>query len=132
VQHVQLHGVAAAVDGVLAGRVPVHLPQPVRHAVHHHAARVAVEPHHDVVAAVDQGRGGGAVAPAEAAAAVGDPGDGVREADGRLQAAVGAGGPLPPDQAPPRWPVAGVAPVAELPVVVFGKRARHRNEVIRR
>ena len=45
VQHVQLQGVPAAVDGVLARRVPVHLPELVRHAVDHHAARVAVEPH---------------------------------------------------------------------------------------
>jgi len=45
VQHVQLQCVPAAVDGVLARRVPVHLPEPVRHAVDHHAARVRVEPH---------------------------------------------------------------------------------------
>ena len=59
VQHVQLQVVPAAVDGVLARGVPVHLPQRVRLAVDHHPAGVAVEPHHDVVAAVDEGGGGG-------------------------------------------------------------------------
>nr|ACR35948.1 unknown [Zea mays] len=44
VHHLQLQGVPAPVDGVLARRVPVHLPEPVRHAVDHHAAGVAVEP----------------------------------------------------------------------------------------
>ena len=45
VHQVQLHVVAAAADGVLAGRVPVQLPQVVRRAVDHQAPGVALEHH---------------------------------------------------------------------------------------
>ena len=45
VHQVQLHVVAAVADGVLAGRVPVQLPQVVRRAVDHQAPGVALEHH---------------------------------------------------------------------------------------
>lgn len=45
VHHVHLHVVAAAVEAVLRGRVPVQLPEVVRRAVDAHAPGVPFKPH---------------------------------------------------------------------------------------
>jgi hypothetical protein len=81
------------------------------------------------VTAVDDGRGGGAVGAAEAPGAVGEPRDGVGEPDGGLQPARGARRPVPPHRAPPLRPVPGVAPVAELQLVIFSQPSSpHRQQ----
>jgi hypothetical protein len=102
--------------------VPVHLPELVGYAVQQQCPGVALEPHHDVVPAVDQGGRGRPVGAAQAAGAVAR--DRPRrarvagDADRGLQLAPVAGRPVRPEQPPPVRPIVRAAPVRELRLVV--------------
>lgn len=98
--HVQLQGVPAAIDGVLGGRVPVQLLQSVLGSVDPYDSCFILPFEHDVVTAVLDDGHGRAIGAAEMTQVRENPHSFVREIDGGLHVAIAAGNPVLVDLSP--------------------------------